>query len=115
MRHGELIVPFMCACAIWCPVSWMWWAYWQLQLLQHIQKHHAQFDRTVLWRRERSFFVNMGSIYLFALSKNTLGDEHVAYLKTKLRPAVIGFLGGQLLAALYTFGVILAARLFHWL
>jgi hypothetical protein len=50
----------------------MWWAYWQLQLLQHIQKHHAHFDRTVLWRRERSFFINMGSIYLFALSKNTL-------------------------------------------
>lgn len=115
MRHSELIVPFMCACVIWCPFSWAWWAYWQGKMLEHLRKNHNSFARTVLWKRKRSFFINMGSIYWFTFSKNDLGDEYIGYLKTRLRPAVIGFLGGQFLATAYTFGVILAIRVFQWL
>ena len=114
MRHGELIVPFMCACAIWCPISWIWWSYWQLQLLEHIQKNHRHFDRTVLWPRERNFWFNLMRLYLFDISRNNLGDEHITYLKSKLRPALIGFLGGQFVAAIYTVAVIMAAHLLHW-
>jgi hypothetical protein len=113
MHHPELVVPFICACCLWCPVSWIWWAYWQAQLLEHIQKHHKQFDRTVLWRRDRNFWANMTNIYIFGLSKKDLGDERIAYLKSKLRPALIGFLGGQILATFYTVGLILAYRVFH--
>jgi len=115
MKHGELIAPFLCACVIWCPISWAWWAYWQGQLLEYIHKHHRQFDRTVLWPKKRGFAANYLRLYLFDLSKNDLGDAQVAYLKRKLRPAVIGFLAGPALATIYTIGIIMAVRFFHWL
>ncbi len=115
MRYAEWVAPFLCFCVIWCPISWTWWAYWQAELLQHIQKHHAQFDRTVLWPRNGSFFLNLGRLYLFNFSKNNLGDERIAFLKRKTRPALIGFLGGQFFATAYTIGIILAVRVFHWL
>jgi hypothetical protein len=115
MRHGELIAPFLCACVIWCPISWAWWAYWQMELLQYIQKNHTHFDRTFLWSRKRGFWINLCHLYLFDLNKNNLDDERVAYLKSKLRPALIGFLGGQFLATAYTIGIILAVQVFHWL